>query len=64
MIKLRVQGLPDEVKAFSQQMRTSFRVLEESSSYPNRNSEYVRVYMDIEVEGGSKGGDYKPNQTA
>ena len=35
MIKLRIQGLPDEV---------------ENDDYPNRNSEYVRRYVEVMLD--------------
>lgn len=48
MIKLRVEGEPDEVQEKLLLIRMTFRVLSESKPYQNRNSVYVRVYIDIE----------------
>lgn len=46
MIKLRIQGLPDEVEKFSKQLKKDgYHFLMESDDYPNRNSEYVRRYV-------------------
>jgi len=50
MIKIRLQGLPIEVQKMVQVLRErGFRILSESTRYPNRNSEYVRVYLDVEL---------------
>lgn len=54
MVKVRLQGLPDEVKEAAQKMRECFNVLEESSDYQNRNSQYVRVYMDVNFMKGDR----------
>jgi len=51
MIKLRIQGLPDEVEKFSEQLKKDgYRFLMESDDYPNRNSVYVRKYVDIRLK--------------
>lgn len=42
MIKIRIEGLPEELKKI-------YHILSESKQYKNRNSEYVRVYLDIEA---------------
>ena len=48
MIKLRIQGLPDEVEKFSEQLKKGgYHFLMESDDYPNRNSEYVRRYVEV-----------------
>ena len=50
MIKLRIQGLPDEVEKFSEHLKKDgYRFLMESDDYPNRNSEYVRRYVEIRI---------------
>jgi len=51
LVKVRLQGLPDEVEEILKQLREQFRILEESNQYDNRNSEYVRVYLDVEKKG-------------
>ena len=49
MIKLRIQGLPDEVEKFSEQLKKDgYHFLMESDDYPN--SEYVRRYVEIRLK--------------
>lgn len=48
MVKVRIQGLPHEVKSAVAKLDKVFTVHEVSSPYPNRGSEYVRVYVDAE----------------
>ena len=51
MIKLRIQGLHDEVEKFSEQLKKDgYRSLMESDDYPNRNSVYVRKYVEIRLK--------------
>ena len=51
MIKLRIQGLPDEVEKFSEQLKMDgYHFMMESDDYPNRNSEYVRRYVEIRLK--------------
>ena len=51
MIKLRIQGLPAEVEKFTEQLKKDgYHFLMESDDYPNRNSEYVRRYVESEVK--------------
>ena len=51
MIKLRIQGLPDEVEKFSEQLKKDgYHFLMESDDYPNRNSEDVRRYVEIRLK--------------
>jgi hypothetical protein len=51
MIKLRIQGLPDEVEKFSEQLKKDgYHFLMESDDYLNRNSEYVRRYVEIRLK--------------
>ena len=51
MIKLRIQGLPDEVEKFSEQLKKDgYHFLMESDDYPNRNSEHVRRYVEIRLK--------------
>lgn len=47
MVKVRLQGLPDEVQSLVKSLKQHYTVLQESAPYPNRNSEYVRVYIDL-----------------
>ena len=51
MIKLRIQCLPDEVEKFSEQLKKDgYHFLMESDDYPNRNSEYVRRYVEVMLD--------------
>lgn len=51
MIKLRIQGLPDEVEKFSEQLKKDgYHFLMESDDYPNKNSEYVRRYVEVMLD--------------
>lgn len=50
MIKIRLQGLPDEVEKAKVALKQSFHVLYESGSYSNRNSPYVRLYLEAKVK--------------
>lgn len=55
VLKLRATGLEQDIKAISQFLRATsgssgkFRIVEESKDYPNRNSLYVRRYLELEV---------------
>ena len=51
MLKIRMQGLPEEVEEFSAMLDELRRweVLEESGDYPNRgSSKLVRRYIEVE----------------
>lgn len=51
MIKLRIQGLPAEVEKFTEQLKKDgYHFLMESDDYPNRNSVYVRKYVEIRLK--------------
>ncbi|WP_131926813.1 DUF3970 family protein [Hazenella coriacea] len=47
MIKLRIQGSLGEVQKFLESLKDHYHVLEHSEPYANRNSECVRVYVEI-----------------
>jgi hypothetical protein len=47
MIKIRVQGLPEDIEGFIDDFKLNYEVLEVSNPYQNRNSEFVRVYITI-----------------
>ena len=52
MIKIRIQGLPDEVAEFADALEAIGCVLERSAPYANRGgSRYVRVYIEAEKPG-------------
>jgi len=40
MVKIRLEGLPDEVENLLVKVRKDFNILQESNQYPNRNSKY------------------------
>ncbi|WP_445744859.1 DUF3970 family protein [Paenibacillus sp. FSL L8-0641] len=47
MLKIRVEGIPEEIDQFLEHFEDYYRVLKRSKVYQNRNSEYVRVYVDV-----------------
>lgn len=49
MIKIRIEGLPEEVEKFTEQLEKDekYEFLQKSETYPNRNSVYIRKYVDI-----------------
>ena len=56
VLKLRATGLSEDVEAISQFLKATsgrsekFRIVEESKDYQNRNSLYVRRYLELEVD--------------
>jgi hypothetical protein len=48
MIKIRVSGLSEEVEEMVQSLKQNYCVMYVSGEYENRNSEYVRVYVELE----------------
>lgn len=50
MIKMRLQLLPEQVEAFVADLKKKYRVLSVSAPYKNRNSEFVRVYVEVEFK--------------
>lgn len=51
MVKLRVEGLPEDVAATVAWLRACFVVVDESEVYPNRPpSKLVRQYVTIKAE--------------
>ena len=51
MVKIRLEGLPEEVESALQWLRVCFVVLEESAPYPNRPpSKFVRMYVSVKAE--------------
>lgn len=50
MVRVRLQGLPEEVRRVADAMESTGCVLERAEEYPNRGrSRYVRVYMDCDL---------------
>lgn len=50
MIKLRIQGVPGDVDEFVESLERHYQFLSKSGHYQNRNSDYVRVYIDVDDE--------------
>ena len=51
MVKVRIEGLPEEVEKFTEQLeKDGYEFLQKSENYPNRNSQYVRKYVEIMVK--------------
>lgn len=47
-VKIRIQGLPDDVAKTAVALRALMHVLEESNDYANRGtSEFVRRYLTV-----------------
>lgn len=54
MVKIRLQGLPNEVAAVADALEATGCVLERSEPYANRgSSRYVRVYIEAEACGAA-----------
>lgn len=50
MVRVRLEGLPDEVQRIADAMQAAGCVLERSREYPNRGeSRYVCVYLDCDL---------------
>lgn len=50
MVKVRLQGLPEEVRRVADAMELTGCVLERSEEYPNRGrSRYARVYLECDL---------------
>ena len=51
MIKIRANGILEEVEATVERMREQFIILSEREPYKDRGkSEYYRVYLDCELK--------------
>lgn len=52
MLKIRIQGLPAEVEKFTEQLEKDekYEFLQKSETYPNRNSVYIRKYVEIRLK--------------
>lgn len=50
MVRVRLDGMTDEVRRIAAAMQAAGCVLERSREYPNRGeSGYVRVYLDCDL---------------
>ncbi len=57
LIRVRVEGLPNDVHAVVAQLyHLPLRVVEESQDYPNRDSDKVRRYVTVLLTGSGEGG--------
>ena len=54
MVKIWVQGTSEETKEAIEILKNSFEILQISNEYKNRNSEYVRIYVDITIKKGQE----------
>ena len=52
MVKVRIEGLPEDVEKFTEQLEKDekYEFLQKSETYPNRNSVYVRKYVEIRLK--------------
>ena len=52
MVKIRVRGLPEDIERFVNKLKKDGRRILQGASerYPDINSEYVRVYLEIAVD--------------
>ena len=51
--KVRLHGLPEEVEAMlvSFQEDERYEILSQSKIYEDRNSEYIRMYLEVRLRG-------------
>ena len=62
-MKVRIEGLPDEVAALAAILRARLEVVEESRNYPNRgDSELVRRYLEIRTPARPDEGAPRPGR--
>lgn len=47
MVKIRLQGLKNEVELSIEQLKKCFKVVYISDFYKNSNSDYVRCYVEV-----------------
>ena len=52
MVKVRIEGLPEEVETFTELLEKNekYEFLQKSENYSNRNSVYVRKYVEIRLK--------------
>ncbi len=52
MVKVRIEGLPEEVETFTELLEKDEKneFLQKSENYSNRNSVYVRKYVEIRLK--------------
>ncbi|MDA1569827.1 DUF3970 family protein [Bacillus cereus] len=50
MIKIRLQGLSLEVQGMIEDLKKHYDVLSVSDFYQNRNSQYIRCYVEMRLK--------------
>jgi hypothetical protein len=50
IVKIRLHGLKEDVEKALESLRNTFIIHSISKPYENRNSNYVRVYVDAETD--------------
>ncbi len=50
MLKIRFEGLMDDVQDGAEIIRDNFDILNASKVYPNRYGRYVRIYLDVDLK--------------
>lgn len=48
-MKVRIEGLINELDLAVEKLRHNFIIRNVSKPYKNRNSDYYRVYLDVEM---------------
>ena len=48
MIKIRLQGKKEHIEKSITKIAKNFRILDKSEYYKNRNSEFYRLYLEVE----------------
>ncbi len=50
MLKAKITGLPSEVTQATENLNRCFDVIKVSNQEKNRNSSFVRVYIDLDIK--------------
>ena len=51
MIKIKLEGLPEEIEEAAEKLGNSFKILQQSEPYRNNGkSVYARIYIDAELK--------------
>ncbi|GAB6563554.1 DUF3970 family protein [Bacillus cereus] len=50
MIKIRLQGLSQEMQEMIEDLKKHYDILSISDFYKNRNSQYIRCYVEIRLK--------------
>jgi hypothetical protein len=49
VVKVRLEGLPEDVETALVELEVNHTLLSVSKLYENRNSEYVRLYIEMKI---------------